>query len=87
MSNIIAINCTESKYYIYSENGLLLNRVVFKDLTKRYGEIVSTSANGLNFALWNKNSDEVTIIRLSLIKMKFIKSIPLTQSIVEFAKR
>jgi hypothetical protein len=86
-SKIFAINLTESKYYIYSEKGLLLNRVKYLDLTKKYGEIVSTSANGLNFVLWNKSVDQVTILRFSESKVSYIKSIKLTKSIIEFVKK
>jgi hypothetical protein len=56
-------------------------------MTKRYGDIVSTSANGLNFVLWNKDTDQVSIIRINEKQAIFIKTIDLTKSIVEFLKR
>ena len=45
------MNETEHKYYVYTQNGLLINRVNFADVVKKYGEPVSTSSNGLNFIL------------------------------------
>lgn len=48
-TSIIAMNETEHKYYVYTQNGLLLNRVNFSDVVSKYGEPVSTSSNGLNF--------------------------------------
>ena len=86
-SIIISINLTESKYYVYQEKGLLINRINFQEMTKKYGEIVSTSANGLNFVMWNKTQDNVTIVKFSEEKATYIKSISLTKSIVEFVRR
>jgi len=60
---IFAFNLNESKFYVYSEKGLLINRIEFAQYTKKYGEIVATSPDGLNFALHNKSSDTITIIR------------------------
>ena len=54
ISYIFAFNLTESKYYVYSEKGMLLNRYDFSKMTKKYGQVVSTSQNGLNMALYNK---------------------------------
>jgi len=51
VTSIIAMNETEHKYYVYTQNGLLINRVDFKDLVNKYGEPVATSSNGLNFIL------------------------------------
>lgn len=51
---IVAVNLTESKYYIYLEKGILKNRVDFVEFTRKYGEIVTTSVNGLNFGMWSK---------------------------------
>lgn len=52
------MNETEKKYYVYTQNGLMINRVDFSELTEKYGNPVSTSSNGLNFIL-KKNLDKV----------------------------
>ena len=54
VSYIFAFNLNESKFYVYSEKGLLLNRIEYSEYTKKHGEIVSTSPDGLNFVLHNK---------------------------------
>lgn len=57
ISYIFSFNVNENKFYVYSEKGLLLNRIDFSDYIKKYGEIVCASSNGLNFALHNKRTD------------------------------
>ena len=47
--SIICMNQTEYKYYVYSLNGLLYNRIDFRDYVDRYGIPVATSMNGQNF--------------------------------------
>jgi hypothetical protein len=37
---------TTSKYYVYAQNGTLINRVAFKNLTDAYGMPFQTSSNG-----------------------------------------
>lgn len=43
ITKIICVNYTESKYYIYSENGILLNRVDYHDNVVNYGDLIATS--------------------------------------------
>ena len=40
------MNETEHKYYVYQQNGLLINRVDFSDLVEQYGAPTSVSSNG-----------------------------------------
>jgi hypothetical protein len=37
ISYVFAFNINESKFYVYSEKGLLLNRIDFSDYVKKYG--------------------------------------------------
>lgn len=78
---------TESKYYVYSEKGILLNRIDFSKITKKYGQIVSCSQNGLNFALHNKMQDIVSVIRFTEKSTLYLKTIKVTDQIREFSKR
>lgn len=48
------MNRTESKYYVYSLSGLLVNRINFKDMADKYGEPIACSQNGLNFIMKRK---------------------------------
>lgn len=43
------MNTTEHKYYVYSQSGMLINRIDFKDKIENHGYPISTSSNGLNF--------------------------------------
>jgi hypothetical protein len=45
-TSIVCVKVNQSKYYVYSQNGVLLNRVDFSNLTEAYGMPVSTSSNG-----------------------------------------
>ena len=48
-NQIISINLTDQKYHVFQQNGIMLNRVDFKSEVAQYGDLVSTSQNGLNF--------------------------------------
>lgn len=48
-TSIICLNETESKFYVYTQDGLLINRVDFAALTHKYGKPIAGSNNGLNF--------------------------------------
>ena len=83
---IFAFNLNESKFYVYSEKGLLINRIEYADYIKKYGEIVATSPDGLNFALHNKSSDIITIIRFDEEKVCYLKSLNIEIAINELTK-
>jgi len=55
MKSIICMNLTGSKYYVFSQRGLLRNRISFVDYARKYGQPVDVSPNGLNFILARKN--------------------------------
>ena len=56
---------TNSKYKVYSQNGILINVVDFSDLTKKYGQPIAVSPDGLNF-IFKKNEDEIDLQRQSV---------------------
>lgn len=66
---------------MYSEKGLLLNRIDYSEYTKKYGDIVSTSPDGLNFALLNSIMDTVTIIRFDEEQVQLLKTLKIDQAI------
>jgi hypothetical protein len=69
---------------VYSEKGLLENRIEFSELIKEYGEIISTSSDGLNFALHNRRTDIITIIRFTKEEIFVLKSLSLENSLKEY---
>ena len=78
---------TESKYYVYNEKGILLKRIDYSDYTKKYGEVVSISDDGLNFLMSNKIRDQLTVLRFSEYKVIPLKSFFLNESIIRLAKK
>lgn len=72
---IACINLVESKYYLYQENGLLVNRKDFTKDIKEYGEIVATSHDGLTYIFKKKNKPDFSILELGFSGFKFIKKI------------
>lgn len=52
--SIVCMNITESKYYIFSERGLMINRVDFSQIMEQYLSIKAVSPNGRNFVLLKK---------------------------------
>ena len=69
---------------MYSEKGLLENRIEFSELIKEYGEIICTSSDGLNFALHNRRNDIITIIRFTKEEIFVLKSLSLENSLKEY---
>jgi len=86
-TQIFAFNLTESKYYIYSEKGILLKRTDYSDFTKKYGEVVCISDDGLNFLLSNKIRDQLTVLRFNEHKVVPLKSFFLNEAILKLAKK
>ena len=50
------MNLSESKYYVFSQRGILRSRIDISDLIKAFGQIKCVSPNGRNFLL-DKSSD------------------------------
>lgn len=86
-STIFAFNISESKMYVYSEEGLLLNRMEFKNLVTEYGDIMSASSDGLNFLLYNKPKDSVTIVRFNENDFRILKTFKIKKVIDDFLQR
>lgn len=68
-TSIICMNETESKYYVYTQDGLLINQVNFKNLVDKYGNPRATSGNGLNF-IFKKTYDYDTIEDMDDLRKK-----------------
>ena len=46
---IMAINFTKRDYQVYTERGILINRVDFSEYVEEYGTPISVSSDGRNF--------------------------------------
>lgn len=82
-----AFNLTEHKLYYYTDIGILLKRIDFSDIIKTHGEIICASSNGLNFALFNRRIDTITLIRFSQKNVILLKAINVEGSLKEFFSR
>jgi len=63
---------------MYLENGVMAERYDYSDLKKKYGDIVSTSADGLNFILKKKNRLSAAVFKLDLSGLNLIRNIEVT---------
>lgn len=76
----MAVNLTEFKYYVYSERGLLVNRINFGQFIRQYGEPLTVSSNGLNYIFKIKGENTVNIVHMNEFKAHFLKSIDVKQA-------
>lgn len=87
MQSIVAMNLTESKYYVFSLRGLLRNRVEFKKEIQRYGKLKAVSPNGRNFVLmkdkqqYENQKIKIAIFHLTDFEFTFVKEIDIFEDI------
>ena len=62
--------------YIYSEMGILLDRVNYSDIAKKYGKPITISENGTIF-IFRKGMEnpEIHMIMVHLDKLEFVETI------------
>jgi len=46
---MLSFDITASKFFVYSEGGLLFQRYSYEDKIQEYGHPIAVSANGCNF--------------------------------------
>ena len=73
--------------YIYSETGILIDRVDYKDLADKYGKPVCFSENG-SVIIFRKSQDnaEIHIIMVHLDKLEFIGTVNIKKRIDAYFK-
>jgi len=86
--SIMAMNLHESKFYLYSQRGVLRNRINFSSVTKNFGNIINVSPNGRNFILQKKGPKDtkLTIMHLSECEFTRVKTISLAAELESFRK-
>ena len=67
---IVSVNLSEYKYYIFSERGLMMNRIDFTEKVKQYGVPVAVSQNGQNFILVKSNSHTDYVPEIAIFNLK-----------------
>lgn len=91
------MNQTSHKYYVYSLNGLLINRVYFQEETNKFGSIIATSSNGQYYVFKKHLKDldgnqgkpqkleefmRIHLLKLTIFGFKYIKKIDILDSMV-----
>ena len=81
-TNLITMNMTEKKFYVYSLKGLLRNRFDFGgSFSKKYGKPKAVSNNGLIFIFKKRSSFDLHIIQMNHEKLEYIKTINIPTAI------
>lgn len=94
-NSIICMNETENKYYVYQQNGILINRVDFNEQVNKYGSPQAVSSNGQNY-IFRENLDKrdfekpyqrieerlkFNIMKLNIFGINWIKKINVLEGI------
>lgn len=61
-ASIICLDLTNYDYEIYSQNGLMINKIDFSHLVEKYGVPMKTSNNGQNF-IFKKTIEQIEDMR------------------------
>lgn len=77
------MNLAEHKYYCYSENAQLINRVDYSNWVKQFGEPISTSSDGLNFIFKKKRKTILNIIHMDERELTLIKQFDILKELEE----
>ena len=84
--NYITCLCIpENKMYIYSEMGILIDRVDYSKLADKYGKPMSISENG-TILLFRKSMEnpEIHMIMVHLNKLEFVITINIKEKLNSF---
>jgi hypothetical protein len=71
--------------YIYSEMGILIDRINYLDLADKYGKPMCISENG-TILLFRKSIDnpEIHIVLVHLDKLEYVETINIKERLTEF---
>ena len=86
--NFITCLCiSENKMYIYTETGILIDRVDYSDLAESYGKPINISENG-NILIFKKGIEnpEIHLVLIHIDKLEYIRSINIKERIDNYFK-
>jgi hypothetical protein len=73
--------------YIYTETGILIGRILYKEITKKYGKPCSVSEDGLSLLFRHSEKDEqLHLIKVSLTGLEWVKTINVRVGMTEAVK-
>jgi hypothetical protein len=84
---ILCLCVPDNKMYIYSETGILVDRVSYADLAHRYGKPVEVSENGL-ILIFREGHDnpEIHLIMVHIDKLEWVATINIRDRITAYLK-
>lgn len=62
--SIVTNNLDESKFYVYSNTGILRNRIDYNKLTEYYGQIDTVSPDGSKYLLKKDRNESAPLIQI-----------------------
>ena len=73
---ILCLCIPDNKMYIYTETGILVDRISYADLAQKYGKPVEISENGL-ILIFRKGIDnpEIHLIMVHINKLEWVTTI------------
>jgi len=80
-TRFITMNISEHKYYVYSQGGILENRVDYWIEATKYGEPTAVSNNGQIFIFRQPKTLIIHVLIMTLEKLEHIKKIDLARAI------
>ena len=82
---ILCLCILEHKMYIYTETGILIDRINYKDIAHKYGKPVEISENGL-ILIFQKHSEstEIHLIQVHIHKLEWVATIDVRKSVNEY---
>ena len=84
---ILCLAIPDNKMYVYSETGILIERVLYGDIAEMYGKPVEISENGLIF-LFKKGQDnpEIHLIFFHIDKVEWVATINVKERLEKYMK-
>ena len=86
---IMCVNKTESKFYVYKPNGILIRRVEFSEQTEAYGQPKAVSQDGKNY-IYQKNKSynnmddmmQIHMVTIDIFELKYHKTINVMEELM-----
>ena len=84
---ILCICIPDNKMYIYTETGILVDRVSYQDLADKYGKPVEISENGL-ILIFQKSAEhtDIHLIQVHIDKLEWVATIDVKERIESYLK-
>lgn len=85
---ILCICVQDNKMYIYTETGILVERVSYQNIAQKYGKPVEISENGLILTFQKSNeSTELHLIQIHIDKLEWVATIDLKKSMDNYFRQ